>query len=132
MPNFPGCEFDVSGRFKAHETLYVNGNRTVQLIADEESVLTNPANDRTFNATGDSAVVSNRSADGSQLHVVSEGPTSHPGPFTLPGQTKRQNGLIFTTGRVTFQRHKIGTENEWIEFTKIDGPHADVCKALAD
>lgn len=77
-------------------------------------------------------VESTRSANGRQSTVVSEGPTLHPRPFTLPGRTERQNGLIFTKGRVTAQRHNIDTEQEWTEFAKIRGSHTDVCETLAD
>ena len=124
------CDYPVTLNLKSQETTYKNGNQFILLFADEAVTVVNPANQKVFNATGDGAVVVDLAKDGTTGRSVATGAALHAGSFTLPGETKRRTGVVFTTSKVMYTQHNIGQNDYWIEVERLFGPYTDVCAKL--
>lgn len=125
------CEFPVSVTAVSKETIYDDGEQAVALFADDSVTITNTDNKKVFDATGDGVIVNDFNADRSRADSRVKGVGLHIGEFTLPGNDKKQTGIIFVKGGAEATQHNMFTPDHWVEFTKFTGTPVDVCHELA-
>ena len=70
------------------------------LFATESALITNTDNRKVFDATGDAMLINDFNDDRSQAATRSKGVTAHLGEYTLPGEDKKQTGIILVKGEV--------------------------------
>ena len=124
------CSFPVSVTAVSKETIYDDGEQAVSLFADESVTITNTDNKKVFDATGDGVTVNDFNDDRSQADSRLIGLGLHIGEFTLPGNDKRQTGIVFIKGGAEATQHNMFTPDHWVEFTKFTGTPVDVCAEL--
>ena len=124
------CTFPVSVTAVSKETIYDDGEQAVSLFADESLTITNTDNKKVFDATGDGVTVNDFNDDRSQADSRLIGFGLHIGEFTLPGNEKRQTGIVFIKGGAEAAQHNMFTNDHWVEFTKFTGTPIDVCAEL--
>jgi hypothetical protein len=125
------CEFPVSVTTKSKDAIYDDGgDQVVFLYATESSIITNTDNQKVFDATGDAMLVNDFNDDRSQAATRIKGLAVHLGVFTMPGEEKKQTGIILIKGEAEFTQHNMFTPDHWVEFTKITGTPVDVCDEL--
>ncbi len=125
------CEFPVSVTTKSKDAIYDDGgDQVVFLYATVSAIITNTDNQKVFDATGDAMLVNDFNDDRSQAATRIKGVTVHLGDFTLPGEDKKQTGIILVKGEVEATQHSMFTPDHWVEFTKITGTPVDVCDEL--
>ena len=125
------CEFPVSVTTKSKDAIYDDGgDQVVALYATESATITNTDNQKVFDATGDAVLINDFNDDRSQAATRVKGVAVHLGDYTLPGEDKKQTGIILVKGEVEATQHNMFTPDHWVEFTKITGTPVDVCDEL--
>ena len=113
------------------ETIYDDGEiRWCSCTPPSPATITNTDNQKVFDATGDAVIVNDFNDDRSQAATRIKGVAVHLGDYTLPGEDKKQTGIIFVKGEVEATQHNMFTPDHWVEFTKITGTPVDVCDEL--